>query len=263
MVDENPRLTILLPLFKMRADPGGKGGSKRRHSDPIQGELRFERAWGGRRTGAGRKTAKRRKGVPHRVRPQHKARHPLHVTLRVAKRLPSLRKQVVFLEVRRALARASRTWFRVLQFSVQADHVHLLLEARDKGSLSRGMAGLAILVSRAINRKIGRQGRVWADRYHARELSSPREVRHAIVYVLTNWIKHVRGARGVDPCSSAFWFDGWKLPPGSGPPDWDDEASPIVSPRTWLAQIGWRRLGLVSRSEHAKVQVDRFPDWIP
>ncbi len=127
--------------------------------------------------------------------------------------MPSLRKQVVFLEVRRALARASRTWFRVLQFSVQADHVHLLVEARDKGSLSRGMAGLAILVSRAINRKIGRKGRVWGDRYHARALPNPREVRHAIVYVLTNWIKHVRGASGVDPCSSAFWFDGWKLPP--------------------------------------------------
>jgi hypothetical protein len=141
--------------------------------------------------------------------------------------------------------------------------VHLLVEARDKVSLSRGMAGLAIRVSRAINRKVGRQGRVWGDRYHARSLPNPREVRHAIVYVLTNWVKHVRGASGVDPCSSAFWFDGWKLPPSSGPPDWNVETPPIVCPRTWLARIGWKRLGLVSRSEHAKVAVDRFPDWIP
>jgi putative transposase len=229
----------------------------------MQRELRFERAWGGRREGAGRKTARRRKGVAHRARPQHKARHPLHVTLRGEKRLPSLRKQSLFLEIRRALARASCIWFRVLQFSVQADHVHLLVEAHDKVSLSRGMAGLAIRVARAINRQAGRRGRVWGDRYHARMLPTPREVRHALVYVLTNWVKHLRGTSGIDPCSSAFWFDGWKLPPSSGPPDWEVEAPPIACPRTWLAQTGWRRLGLISRTEHAKVSADRFQDWIP
>ena len=32
----------------------------------------------------------------------------------------------------------SRAWFRVLHFSVQQDHVHLLVEANDKSALARG-----------------------------------------------------------------------------------------------------------------------------
>jgi REP element-mobilizing transposase RayT len=174
------------------------------------------------------------------------------VTLRGIKRLPSLRKQIVFSEMRRALAHASRAWFRLLHFSVQPDHVHLLVEAHDEVALSRGMAGLTIRLARSINRQLGRRGRVWADRYHARSLPTPREVRHAIVYVLNNWMKHLPHAAGLDRCSSAFWFDGWKLPPSFGPPGWEGEAAPVVTPRTWLAKTGWRRFGLVSRHEHPK-----------
>jgi hypothetical protein len=70
----------------------------------------------------------------------HDERQPVHVTLRAGRRLPSLRKQSIFVALRRALARTSREWFRVVQFSVQTDHVHLVVEATDKMALSRGMA---------------------------------------------------------------------------------------------------------------------------
>src|SRR5882757_8357950 len=155
-----------------------RGGAPKRR--PRQGELRF-RTWGGKRKGAGRKPAGIRAGVSHATRPDHQVRHPVHVTLRASKRLPSLRKQVVFLAVRRALAAASRKWFRVLHFSVQRDHVHLLVEANDKASLSKGTSGLAIRAARMVNHVVGRRGRVWVDRYHARPLRTPREVRHGLV----------------------------------------------------------------------------------
>ena len=71
----------------------------------------------------------------------HQARHPVHVTLRAIRRLPSLRQQRVFREVVRALPESARDWFRIVHFSVQVDHVHLIVEARDKISLSRGVAG--------------------------------------------------------------------------------------------------------------------------
>jgi hypothetical protein len=137
--DRAPRLgsIVLCPYSRMNTRSSRGGKSKRRRVRSVQRELRFERTWGGRRDGAGRKVAKRRQGVPHRVRPQHKARHPVHVTLRGIKRLPSLRKQIVFSEMRRALAHASRAWFRLLHFSVQADHVHLLVEARRSRPLAR------------------------------------------------------------------------------------------------------------------------------
>ncbi len=223
--------------------------SKRRGS---QGELPF-RTWGGRREGAGRKPSGARAGVSHAARPNHFARHPTHVTLRVGKRLPSLRKQVVFIDVRRAIgAASSRAWFRVLQFSVQRDHVHLLVEAKDKTSLSRGTCGLEIRVARAVNRILGRRGRVWGDRYHARPLRTPREVRHAIVYVLANWKKHRPDAQGFDPCSSAWWFRGWTRPPPSEMSGWEGPDRPVEPATQWLSSIGWKRYGLIAPTERPK-----------
>src|SRR5215831_776865 len=173
---------------------------------------------GGRRRGAGRKAARVRRAVVHAARPEHSKAHPVHVTLRASRRLPSLRREVVFLEIRRALGRTARAWFRLVHFSAQADHLHLLVEADDKSSLSRGLMGLAIRVARAVNRVLLRTGRVWDDRFHAHPLRSPREVRHAIVYVLMNAKKHLPGAPNFDPCSSAASFTEWSVPLSRGAP---------------------------------------------
>jgi putative transposase len=211
--------------------------------------------WGGRRAGAGRKRASARAtSVPHVARPEHMGRHPVHVTLRGTRRLPSLRKQSVFMEMRRSFGGASRGGFRVVHFSVQTDHVHLIVEAMDKVALSRGTAGLSIRLARAVNRSLQRSGRVWSDRYHARALRTPREVRYGLVYVLMNWQKHVATARGADPCSSAFWFDGWNTRRGfARPPSRTaEQGAPVVQAKTWLASQGWRRLGLVRLTERPK-----------
>jgi REP element-mobilizing transposase RayT len=188
------------------------------------------------------------------ARPVHHERHPVHVTLRAVRRLASLRKQVVYAAMLRAFSRASREWFRIVHFSVQADHVHLIVEADDREALSRGASGLSIRLARAVNSVLVRHGRVWSDRYHARPLRTPREVRHGLVYVLMNWKKHVRGARGFDVCASAFWFDGWTARRGlRGPPDSrDGERSPVVRARTWLGSRGWRRHGLIDAAERPR-----------
>ena len=153
---------------------------------PVQLCLPAPRTWGGRRTGAGRKpTPGRRSGVPHRRRPEHVAAHPVHVTLRAVAAVRCLRSDRLFPSVRRALAASSRTGFRILEFSLQNDHIHLIAEAEHGRALSGGVRGLAIRLARAVNRALGRRGRVWNDRYHARPLTTPRAVRHALVYVLT------------------------------------------------------------------------------
>jgi putative transposase len=212
-----------------------------------QFELKF-RTRGGNRPGSGRKR-RARGSVPHRARPDHQKRHPVHVTLRAARRLPSLRKQTLFFALRRALGATARSWFRVVHFSVQADHVHLLVEADDAGSLSRGVRGVTVRLARAFNRAAGRNGKVWGDRYHARALRSPREVRNGIVYVLTNWRKHVPHAAGLDPCSSVRSFDGWKTVPIPWPPDRAPDQPPLEAPETGLLRAGWKRPGLVDPAE--------------
>jgi REP element-mobilizing transposase RayT len=107
--------------------------------------------------------------------------------------------------IRRAFAALETSGFRVLHYSVQRDHLHLLVEADAVSRFTRGVQGLAIRLAKAINRVVGRHERVWGDRYHARLLRTPREVRHALVYVLNNARKHLRAVRGFDPCSSAAW----------------------------------------------------------
>jgi REP-associated tyrosine transposase len=194
---------------------------------------------GGRRPGAGRKPAGPRRRVSHRARPAHSRHHPVHVTLRVRAELPSLRARARFAPVRAAILASARTDFHVLHYSVQGDHIHLIVEADDRAALSRGMQGLCVRAAKGLNRALGRRGAVFADHYHARALATPREVRNAIAYVLLNWRKHIGWARGIDPCSSGDSFDGWR----------GRTALAVGQARTWLARVGWLRHGRISIDE--------------
>jgi hypothetical protein len=213
---------------------------------PKQLPLAKTGGWGGRREGAGRKRVPgRRPAVPHRARPTHKCSFPVHITLRARAGLPTLRGQGVFGAVREGIGAASSDVFRVVHFSVQSDHLHLMVEAADKQALALGARGLAVRLARAINRALGRDGAVWGDRYHARALRTPREVRHGLVYVIMNFRKHRPWDRSaIDSCSSAWWFDGFRSPMPT-----PRERSPVCRPRTWLAAVGWRRHGLVGAGE--------------
>jgi putative transposase len=158
----------------------------------------------------------------------------------------------VFPTLRESLAACSRNGFRLIQFSVQSNHLHLIVEADDTLGLRRGLQGLAVRCARAINRCARRRGRVWAHRNHSRPMTTPSEVRRALVYVLMNIKKHIPSAsNGVDACSSAPWFDGF-LP--SRAPITSRDPPPVQPPRTWLASQGWRRRGLIDPREHPRLR---------
>jgi REP element-mobilizing transposase RayT len=182
--------------------------------------------------------------VRHRARPPHANWKPAHVTLRGR---PGLRADRAYAALEGAITAASSSRFRAIHFSVQDDHVHLIVEAAGRDALIRGVQGMAVRMARAVNHAFRRRGRLWTDRYHARDLGSPREVRRAIAYVLLNRRKHAEWERGIDRCSSGRWFDGWsrqaKAQPGPAAP------SPLPRPRTWLGSKGWRRAGLIGIDE--------------
>ena len=120
------------------------------------------RTWGGRRKGAGRKPRDpKRRCVAHRARPAHVGAHPVHLTMRVAKGLPSFRRKDLFAVVRDALV-ATRGDFRVLEFSVQENHLHLIVEAGTRRSLMAGAKGLAVRIAQVINKALGRSGQCGA-----------------------------------------------------------------------------------------------------
>jgi REP element-mobilizing transposase RayT len=209
-----------------------------RRRGKVQLELPAASGWGGARAGAGRKLIAARPSPPHRPRPLHVARWPVHVTLRARDAIPSLRSTRVFSSLRDSLAASHKSAFRVVHFSVQSDHIHLVVEGDAPVALVRGLQGLAGRCAKAVNRAAGRRGRVWSSRYHARALRTPTEARRGLVYVLLNFRKHLRASPGVDPRSSGPWFAGWRTPTPA-----PRESPPIASPRTWLATTGWRRGG--------------------
>lgn len=175
----------------------------------------------------------------------------MHVTLRARGGLPSFRGQTIAREMRHRIAEANastrlREVFRVVHFSVQDNHVHLIVEALDGRALSCGVQGLAIRLARRVNALLGVRGPFWGERFHSRELAYPRSVRNALVYVLMNAKKHGHDFN-VDPCSSAPWFDGFVAhPPRDGP-------SPTRPADTWLGATGWRKRGLVRLDERPRM----------
>jgi REP element-mobilizing transposase RayT len=220
----------------------------------LQQALVF-RTWCGARPGAGRKRRSPRPRVPHTRRPDVDGRTPVHLTLRLREDVPCLRRRHLFRVIRQAIARtAARPRLRLTQFTVQGNHLHLYGEPAHRDALSRGLQGTVSLIARRINRALGRRGKVFDDRYHARYLRTPAEVRAALCYLLNNWRRHREDRRApgalVDWYSTGALFDGW-----SGarprPPPWlaPGEPLPVAPARMWLSTVGWRRHGLIGPFE--------------
>ena len=189
-----------------------------------------------------------RPAVRHRTRAVHKYWNPLHVTMRAVNGLPSFRAQTLFRAFEKALRTTRREDFRVVEYSIQADHLHLIVEADDNDALARGMKSFSVRANRLFNAASGRRrGRVWAGRYHRRDLTNARQVRNALVYCLGNYKKHQRvtsGAPRIDPCSSARWFQGW-----TAIRTHDDGPRPSEHAHTVLLKRAWHKHGFIHPGE--------------
>lgn len=211
------------------------------------------RTHGGRRRGAGRKPAGERAGVSHRPRAIVSSRHPILVTLKALPHAWSLRGRRIIHAILRALSAGRDRRVRIVHFSVQRDHIHLIVEAASNEDLSRGMQGLAVRLARAINRAMERKGKVWKEPFHSRPLETPREVRNALGYVLGNARKHGIDLprRAVDPCSSSATFDGWRTRVLTSRRAVARTAATIAThPTSWLLRAGWRRAGGLLDPDH-------------
>jgi REP element-mobilizing transposase RayT len=184
------------------------------------------------------------------------ARHPLLVTQRLCADLPSLRQQAEFDVVLGSIADvAKRDGIAIVHFSVQSNHVHYLVEARDSESLTSGMRSLGVMIARRLNQLWKRKGHVFVDRFHARALATPTEVHYALTYVLNNARKHGIVGDGPDPFSSGPEFAGWT--PDSVAATWRGRYEknpsriglPTAKAKTWLLSVGWRRRGLLDWRE--------------
>jgi len=214
---------------------------------------------GGARPGAGRKPKGRRASERHMKRPRLKKNKPVHVTLRIAADVSSLRTRHMYQAIHWAMISTLTTEaFRIVHISIQRDHIHLIVEADDEKALARGMQGFEIsaakLINAAITKRTGtrRRGSVFSDRYHPEVITCPTQARNVLSYVMNNWRKHGedRGSLSrtwrLDPFSSACNFPDWAERADS-PWIWSVRDTydrlPTWRPRTWLLTKGYRRGG--------------------
>ncbi len=220
-------------------------------------QKRMSSGHGGPRKGAGAKRSLRGPGR-YRRRAPFKGLIPAHVTLRVVEGISSLRRRSLILEARKAFAGGcERGDFRLVEYSIQDDHLHLIVEAESQDALSRGMMSISSRFARAVNRIFQRTGRVIDGRYPIEFLTSPTQVRNPLRYVLLNVRKHIVQRKGfappvqIDAASSGSQFDGWQPSPeveavkaaGPGP-----EEIGVAAAVSWLLRRGWRQLGLIPLS---------------
>ena len=199
----------------------------------VQGEFSFARR-GGQRRGAGRKLAPgKRRSVSHKARPALKSRHPAHVVLRTRGDVCNLRGPAFGTVLHCFRAMRGRGGFRIVHYSVQSNHIHLLVEAQDERALARGMQSLSIRIAKNLNQALSRSGSVFADHYFAEQMKTPAQVRHTLRYVLRN-VDHHRGrSRGrLDSRASETYLSVEAFAADA----------PVSRPQTWLLRIGWQRV---------------------
>jgi REP element-mobilizing transposase RayT len=202
---------------------------------------------GGPRPGAGRPPGDRPR-VAHGRRMNVPPGCPVHATMRVRRDVPPLRRKAMLRELRCSFAKScERGSFRLVHYSLQRNHIHLIVEAAGRVALASGMKSLAARFARCVNRVFARKGSVLDGRFHSVVLKTPTQVRNAIRYVLLNARKHGGRLGGVDPASSGCWFNGWRgvvdrRDTIGGPVD-------VAAPRSWLLGVGWRKRGLIGLDE--------------
>jgi putative transposase len=207
---------------------------------------------GGWRPRAGRKRQKNT--VSHQTRPAFPTRFPQHVTMRLGADTPPIASEWLMKRViRPCIALCEKPTFRVVEFNVLSNHLHLVCEANDAMTLARGVQGLAIRLARRLNTALKRKGKFFGPRYHAVALRSPAQVRNTLRYVLLNRKHHAAAdkrffAGWIDPYSSGAWFRGWQAPIRANGviSDLVRLEPPTKSPKTWLLRVGWRRAGPLS-----------------
>jgi REP element-mobilizing transposase RayT len=178
----------------------------------------------------------------------------VHVTVKLVAEVGSLRRRKLIAAMRDAFRRGKvKGGFRICAFSIQRDHIHVVSEADSNDALARGVQGWEIRVARRVNRRLGRQGRVFADRFHAVPVRSPRQLRNTLCHVINNAHRHGepidRRWNGIDPFSSAWHFHGWshdRWRRGLDPPPGEAAVAPAEG---WLLREGWLRWGRIRLGE--------------
>jgi REP element-mobilizing transposase RayT len=130
------------------------------------------------------------RGIRHISRDPIKKLTALHLTIKIIREKAGLKNKAMLKVLQRAIVKARSKGLAVVHYTLEFDHIHLLVESGNHQELGKAMQSLGVSLSMAINRLRGLQGKVFKTRYHLRKLKTPTEIRNVIKYILGNTVKH-------------------------------------------------------------------------
>lgn len=147
--------------------------------------------------------------VPHAKRPRRFGLS--HVIYRLKEEMPKLRQPKVLRVLEGAFRAAKRKdGFRIIAYSLQDTHIHMIVEGESAEQVSRGMQGLGVRLTRQLNKLWERRGEgsVFRERFKQIPLDKYKQINAALNYVLNNALKHgaKRADNRPDRYSSAPWY---------------------------------------------------------
>jgi len=139
--------------------------------------------------GAGRPAIHER-GIRHTSRDEIKRLTVLHLTVKIDKAKAKLKNKETLKLLHKAILKARKQGLGVVHYTLEYDHIHLMVETANNKILGKGMQAFGITLSKGINKIKALKGRVFKTRYHYRKLKTPKEIKNALNYILGNAVKH-------------------------------------------------------------------------
>lgn len=131
--------------------------------------------------------------MAHEKREQVRTHIPLHINFKYKL---SVKNKEGLKALHKAIKNARSHGLKIIHFSLQHNHVHLIIVATNNRILTKGMRSLTITLSKTLDK-----GRIQLQRYHLHVLRTRKEAKNAFHYVLFNERKHT-GKMTIDSYSS-------------------------------------------------------------
>lgn len=146
--------------------------------------------------------AKWDRGIRHIRRDRINKPTSLHLTIKVRENKADIKSKRILKALHHAIIRARLKRLKVIHYTLEYNHVHLLVEVQDHKVMHQAMQALGISFSKAINKVKSVKGSVYKHRYHLRKLKSSRDLKNVLHYIFNNGVHHRRTASILDPYNS-------------------------------------------------------------
>lgn len=144
------------------------------------------------------------KGIRHTSREIINKPTSLHLTIKVRENKADIQNKRLLKSLHHAIKRARLKSLRVIHYTLEYNHLHLLVEADNNKHLGQSMQALGISLAKAINKYKGVKGAVYKHRYHLRKIHTARELKNVLHYIFQNGMKHKRCKSVLDLYNSAI-----------------------------------------------------------